>query len=273
LKTWSFLLLVCLSLAHARALVPVEDQAIVDAAQLIRSEAGDHRLILLGEMHATQEIPTLVGKLVAVYSQQGPVLLGMEVHRSEQAALRRYLASDGGKSAQSALQASPFWNVKGVQHDGRRNYDALDLIEEVRRLRHHGRDVDILAYDKPANQSLDSQQRDEAMAARLRDAFASMPRGRLLVLSGNVHAMLRRPRDAPPEMQMPMGAYLHDLDPYSVNISANRGEYWGCMQQCGPLAVMQSHRSSGRSSDGINNLEIVLPRFTVARLIGAPAKP
>jgi len=254
-----------------------DDQTIGDAVQLICREAADHRLILLGEMHGTREIPKLVAKLVSAYAQQEPVLLGMEVHHSEQVALRRYLASKGDEKARSALQTSPFWNVNGVQHDGRRNYDALDLIEQARRLRVRGKDVDILAYDNPPNQMVDSEKRDKAMAVRLRNAFATLPRGRLLMLSGNVHAMLKRPDYAPAEMQTPMGVYLRDLDPYSVNITANGGEYWACMSPCGPVAMPPSTQASGRVSDGVYNFEIVLPRFTVAHLIGAsfcePAKP
>ena len=273
LKTWILLLVACLSCAQVRAQGQVDDQQVVDAIQLIRSEAAGQRLILLGEMHGTQQIPKLVGRLVSAYADQGPVLLGLEVHHSEQAALRRYLASDGGTKARSALRARPFWNVHGVQHDGRRSYDMLDLIEQLRQLRTSGKDVDILPYDNPPDQTVDSQKRDKAMAVRLRHAYAMLPRGRLLVLSGNVHAMLKRPSYAPAEMQTPMGVYLRDLAPYAVNITANSGEHWICMTKCGTVAMMPSTQASGRNSDGVYDLEIVLPRFTVAHLIGSPPQP
>ena len=272
-KIWIFLSVVCLSCAQVGAQTQIDDQQVVDAIQLIRSEAASHRLILLGEMHGTQQIPKFVGKLVSTYTDDGPVLLGLEVHHSEQTALGRYLASDGGPNARSALQASPFWNAKSVQHDGRRSYDMLDLIEQVRQLRVLGKDVDILPYDNPPDQTVDSQKRDKAMAVRLRHAYATLPRGRLLVLSGNVHAMLKRPSYAPAEMQTPMGVYLRDLVPYSVNITANGGEFWACTATCGAAAMPPSTQTSGRDSDGVYDLEIVLPRFTVARLIGASPRP
>src|SRR5450432_1995543 len=129
LKSWSLLLIACLAFSRAGAEGQIDVPATIDAAQLIRSEAADHRLILLGELHGTREIPKLVGQLVSAYAEQGPVVLGLEVHHSELGALHRYLASDGGQKAHSALQATAFWNVKGVQHDGRINYDALELIE------------------------------------------------------------------------------------------------------------------------------------------------
>jgi erythromycin esterase-like protein len=246
-----------------------EDTAIASAVRFIHRETADHRLILLGEMHGTREIPLLVGQLVSTYAAEGSVVLGLEVDASEQAALRQYLASDGGPSARKALRTRPFWHVKGTQHDGRRNENALDLIEHLRLLRFHGRPVDIVPFDNLPDETMDSEGRDAAMAARIREAFADLPRGRLLALSGNVHAMLARPEDAPPEMQRPMGSYLRDLDVYSVDITANAGAYWACTAQCGPMQVPAFNRMSGRSSDGVNDLQVVLPRFTVARLIGA----
>jgi hypothetical protein len=208
--------------------------------------------------------------LVSTYSGQGPVLLGLEIPNSEQSALRLFLASDGGPEARSALQANSFWNVSGVQHDGRRNYQALDLIEQVRRLKSKGRDIDILPYDNASTEFIESEKRDKAMADRLHDAYIAMPRGRLLAVSGNVHAMLGRPGYAPAQMQTPMGSYLRDLDPFSIDITARDGEFWGCLKECGPVLVHPPSRTSQRVDDGTYNLLVVLPRLSVARLIGAP---
>ena len=75
-KTFGLLLLVFLVAFQVLANDGVVDPGIQEAANFIRSEAGSHRLILLGEMHGTREAPQLVGELVAAYSSQGPVLLG-----------------------------------------------------------------------------------------------------------------------------------------------------------------------------------------------------
>jgi erythromycin esterase-like protein len=251
------------------AALPVHASEVVDAARQIRSEAGAHRLILLGEMHGTREVPLLVGELVAQYASEGPVVLGLEVHRQEQAAIDRYLATDGSPKARDALRAGAFWRIEGTQHDGRRNLDVLDLIERVRDLRSHGRSVSVLPFDDVASTDGNSQVRDASMATRLRNAFIAMPRGRLIALSGNVHAMLARPGYAPAEMQTPMGSYLRDLGAYSVNITARSGEFWACMPACGPVEVATTSMPSHRVDDGVYDYEIVLPQFTVARLMGA----
>lgn len=93
--------------------------------------------------------------------------------------------------------------------------------------------------------------------------------GRLVVLTGNVHAMREKPRDAPPQMQRPMGSYLRDLDPFSVDIVARQGEFWACIERCGPIEESAGAKVSQVDGSGVWDFRIVLPRFSVARLIGA----
>jgi erythromycin esterase-like protein len=266
--TLTFALLASLIVPHAIA------SDLARAADLVRSEAGSHRLILLGEKHGTQEIPDLVAMLVSSYAAEGPVLLGLDVPRSEHAAFKRYLDSDGGPKAQGALRSMPFWQVQGIQHDGRRSHDMLDLVEHVRTLRASGHDIAILPYDiakgDAPDRVVDPDARDRVMADVVRHAWSNLPRGRLLVLGGNVHAMLERPADAPPQMQTPMGTLLRDLDPYSVDIVARSGAFWACLQPCGPLASTAGTAVSG-PVDGPFRFRVVLERFSVARLLGDTA--
>jgi hypothetical protein len=244
------------------------------AVRLIRTEAGAHRLILLGEKHGTREVPDLAAALVSAFAAERPVLLGLEVSREEHAAMRRYLDSDGGVRARAALRSGPFWQVQGDQHDGRRNHALLDLVEELRLLRATGHDVAILPFDLPQHAANGSEHRDAAMAQRVRAAHAALPRGRLLVLAGNVHAMQCKPPRAPAQMQTPMGWHLRDLDPYAVNIVAMTGHFWACTSGCRAVNAMPGTAGNGpiRSGflDGVYDLQVVLPAFSVARLIGAP---
>ena len=103
-----------------------------------------------------------------------------------------------------------------------------------------------------------------ASTAYLREHVASDASARFLVLTGNVHAMLAKPNRAPPEMQQPMGSYLVDLDPYSIKISANSGEFWGCTTSCSAKAVYPSQQSRALNAREYH-FEVVLPEFSVAR--------
>lgn len=268
-KPWAACLLLLLAVMPVRAADDFDD-----SVRLIRTEAGAHRLILLGEQHGTREIPDLVAALVRSYAAGEPVLLGLEVPRQEHAALRRYLGSDGGAQARATLRAGRFWQADDDRHDGRCSHDMLDLIEDVRLLRADGHDVAILPFDIRPYGGNGSEARDRAMAQRVRVAYSALPRGRLLVLAGNVHAMLRKPDRAPAQMQTPMGQHLRNLDPYAVNIGATTGQLWACRAGCGPVDARTSYPRSGPIRggfyDGVFDLQVVLPAFTVARLIGAP---
>lgn len=217
-------------------------------------------------MHGTQEVPLLVGDVVERWSRTGPLLLALEIHASEYESLGAYLRGDGSPAQRDALRKRPYWSVPASRNDGRRSEDMLDLVEQVRRLRALGRDVAILPFDVANGVSGGAEWRDRTMAASLRSAWEALPRGRMVVLAGNVHAMHQRPAYAPPQMQTPMGVYLQDLRPYSIEIGAQAGEYWACPTNgCGPQAVAPGMTGGRLDEAEAFHYRTVLPRFTPAR--------
>ncbi len=255
-----------------RNVVANDDSGAVAAARAaageLRRGAEAHRLILLGELHGTRQPPAIVRQLATQFASVGPVLVGLEILDSEQPAIDRYLASDGGPRARKQLLAGEFWQKPVASSDGRRNADMIGLIDSLRRLRHEGRDVAVLAFDGVLDGSGGSQARDVAMAGRIRAAFGRFPRGRMLALAGNVHAMHHKPGYAPPEMQDPMGSYLADLHPFAVNITAHDGEFQACMEgTCGPRPMHDQRIASGPRDGDPYDYELVLDRFTLAQLL------
>lgn len=250
--------------------------AIAGAAAQIAEHAAGHRLVVLGELHGTAEIPALAARLATAYAQQGPLTLALEVPQGEQPAMDRYLDSDGSDAAWRALAGSPFWQVADDQHDGRRSVQMRQLIEVVRVLRTQGAAVGVLAYDvdKDAADAHDHHWRDARMAANLRAAALAQP-GVLLVLTGNVHAMRTRPSWAPPELQLaPMVSLLLDLQPFTVNITAASGQFWGCMEErCQALPARTQMRQPLLRSTGperVYDLVLRLPRLSIATLYETP---
>jgi erythromycin esterase-like protein len=254
--------------AHAVPVPPPEDTAV----QLMR-HAGNARLVVLGEYHGTTETPRLVAGLVERYSRDNAaVRLALELPMSENVALARYLRSDGDADAREALRTSPFWIVKDDQHDGRRSRDMLDLIDAVRALRAQGRDVGIAGYDVETGTSTDNQTRDTAMATHLRQQFSALPTdARMLVLTGNAHALRARPQGAPAEMQQqPMAAQLRDLPLYSVRLDALRGEAWACLDRCGPRSLVEQPARAPRVDTHPQrsyDLVVWMPQLSVGRLV------
>lgn len=265
-------LALAVAFASPAGATPTPDDAGIDAATTaLLAHAGERRLVLLGESHGTREIPDFVHALVARDSARRPVLLALEIPHPEQLSLDAYMRSDGGPVARAALRGRAFWQRDDEHHDGRRSEDMLDLVDDLRRLRADGRDVALLAYDiAPEAPRVDGDTRDRFMARIVRAAHDALPRGRVVVLGGNVHAMLARPSYAPAEMQVPMGAHLRDLDPASVRIGARGGQSW----------IMRDGRGQAIDADRIERngamampytFGVSLDRFTVARLIGAAA--
>lgn len=241
---------------------------VEQAAREIKSAAGDHRLIVLGELHGTREIPALMSALVSNYSEREPVVLALEVSRSEHAAISAYLASDGGHAAHEALLSSGYWHVPASRHDGRRTEEMLELIEATRKLRVRGRDVAIYPFDVVVS-GRGSEIRDQAMASYLRQAHKKLAKGRLLVLTGNVHAMLRKSSSCQ-QCQTPMTSYLLDLNPYSIDVKAKQGTFLGCAKECGPMSTQSASNSGPLYEGSAYSYRYVLPEFTQGTLIQKP---
>lgn len=242
--------------------------AITRARDVVRQVAGARRLILLGELHGTREIPKLAAAVVTDYAASGPVLLAIEIDHAEQDAIDRYLRSDGSLAAREALRGRTYWTRRDVQHDGRRNDDLVALFEHVRTLRRSGHDMSVLAFD--VHRGGNHHARDRAMATVLRAAYRALPRGRLVVVTGNVHAMKEKPAGTPAMMQVPAGAYLRDLDPLAIRITARAGHFWMCREACAPARADGAGQRTGPAQGAYDHV-IVLPRHHIARLMGRRA--
>lgn len=252
----------------------VRGPAIVRAAHDIEAHTGSARLILLGEQHAAREIPRLVARLVGAYAMRGPVTLALEIPWTEQGSLDAALAARDANEARDKLLARRWWQPASTQHDGRRSEDMLDLIEHLRALRTGGHTVSLLAYDVDVDADApphNADWRDREITRRLRAGYETHP-GRLLVLGGNVHAMIERPAYAPPQMQQPAGSFLRDLAPVSIHLMARKGEAWGCTEgRCSARRIDLPMAQSG-AGQGEYTWTQVPPRFTLARLPGDPPK-
>jgi len=143
----------------------------------------------------------------------------------------------------------------------------LDLVESLRRLRVEGHDVAVVPFDIAPGEFVDSAARDRDMASYLRAAFNALPRGRMLVLTGNVHAMRKPPVMIDDRRYRTAAQLLADLEPYSVQLTASSGEFWACsMGSCG-VGRMTAPMRSGVFGDQFH-FWYALPEYTVARLIG-----
>lgn len=242
---------------------------IASAVAELRAAAGQRRIMVIGEMHGTREIPALAVSLLDAYAREGPVRLGLELPSAQQVAIDAWISGGDREAARAAMMAADTgWSRPPQENDGRRNAEILGLLDRVRAAKADGADIEVLAFDVPGAPG-DAAARDERMALRLREAYATDPAARWIVVTGNVHAMKFKP-DACPQCQKPMTAYLSDLPLFSVNVHARKGAFHACPtdRPCGPTAVAGGIGSSGPVTDTRTPFDylLVLPEFTPAEL-------
>lgn len=258
-----------------------------EAAALVAASASQERIVVLGEMHGTHEAPALAGELAGLLrpdadgAATGGVTLALEIHATEQARIDDFLDSSGNAGAREALLSGPYWDVTPERSDGRRSVAMLALLESVRERRSAGEDLRVLAFDSGSGGG-DANVRNPRMAAALREAFERDPARRFVVLVGNYHARRAPPTrvggllpgQSPP---VPTMAHLADVPMLRVNVTAARGEFWGCMggscqpwplggRRAVPANAMTGPRFQRTPHDTAGwDAQLVLPEYSVAR--------
>lgn len=185
-------------------------------------------LLLVGEVHGTNEAPALIGDLACASARYGkPVVVVLEIPIDEQTSLDNFLASKGSDADQAALLASRFWTRQ--PQDGRSSAAMLKLLHRLRTLRAEGARISVLAVDDGMPGS-----RDAGMATRIRAAHHAVPA--VIALLGNVHASREKGRQSAPDHE-PAGYLLSDLNPHSLYVRGPAGTAWVCVPECGITSI------------------------------------
>lgn len=259
-----------------RAQGGAHDDSLAAATALVLNAMGEQRLVLLGEMHGTRETPELVAALLDRLVSAGEMpALALEIARQEQPSVDAYLASSGDEEARQQLLKGDLW--QDAMHDGRDSVSMLALLEHVRRLHQTGKAVRVVLFDDMETYA-GGVDRDAVMAQNLRAAVVADPDARMLVLTGNMHAMVRpskaqmvdaqgRPWPAPKTT----GAYLADLAPWSLRIDGAEGSMWVCFStaDCGIRPITNGSPQAQPKVDVLGAEEpwdarLLLPRFTAS---------
>ncbi|MBK8067578.1 MAG: hypothetical protein IPK27_08075 [Rhodanobacteraceae bacterium] len=214
-------LLFCAASLLAGAARPADE--VPDPLAELTERAQAHRVLLVGELHGSWEVPGIVAGLATnLLADERPLLVGLEIWRSEQAALDRYLASAGTGEDRERLLAGPFWATR----DGRSSEAVVALIERLRALALKA-PLAVVAFDIEAESDITGAERDRSMGELLLARLESMPDARLLVLAGNFHTRIQSGAPWDPAHDF-MGHFLREQDPYAVEIMGVKGSTWMC---------------------------------------------
>lgn len=195
-------------------------------------------VVLVGEMHGTHEMPAAVSEIVCqALAAKLQVTLALELPQDDQALLDTYLASAGTASDRAAFLTSPFWSSQN--QDGRASVAMLRLIDDSRKRRQAGLDLEVVLLDRP--QAM--QQRDRVMADRLIEAVEAAPDRFFVALMGNLHNRVSQGSGR-------LGVFSAQALPTTVVTSLlatySGGSAWICTEDgCG------AHDLAGKPSDAM----------------------
>lgn len=169
----------------AIALLPAGASAPPDCgpAEGMEPLLGAGRIVLLGEIHGTDQAPTFTASVACRALADGlGVTVALELPQSEEEAVRAFVGSSAPSApGPGAVVDLPFW-AKSYQ-DGRTSLAMLGLIERIRDWRRGGADIDVILLDEPSS----FRQRDARMAERLLAAAAADDERFFVALTGNLH--------------------------------------------------------------------------------------
>jgi hypothetical protein len=203
----TFALSPCASAFAQPGLAALEPYPLPPAVERAANEfAAQTDVLILGELHGTQEVPAVAAALLAPLTKLGYQVLALEVPGDQQASL---IAWATGKTT----TVPKFF--AGPSEDGRGSIEALNLIRTAlsppfgwklicfdeteedmqRQIAEMNRDPQRGAQGKPESKSqsermiADSLRRDADMASILAEQLRQLPaEARVLAICGNLHA-------------------------------------------------------------------------------------
>ena len=207
--------------------IPGWDQVLADEAT---------RIVVLGEVHGSNEAPAVVADAACLTAQTRPVVVALEQPSLDQPVIDAFIASDGGEAAREAFLAAQMWHLP--MKDGRSSEAYFGLFEKLRQMRAAGTIEAVIAFQPSAVMGQPSAQPSErpsqgiyekAMADQL--LAGTRPGTTVIALVGNIHAMLTEspfePRFMPMATHLPAGSV-------TLFVVPNGGETWSCQRDtCG----------------------------------------
>lgn len=231
------------SVLGAMVSAAVVGAAPLDFSPVLDRVAAGTRVVIVGEVHGTQETPEAFGQLVSQAVERfGSATVALELPHAG-GLYGEFVAGlwDGGR-----ILALPFWARSG---DGRQSEAMLRLLFRLRELRSSGADVVLQVFDSRAGYA---GQGDAALAEALRGIVADADGRPVLVLTGNLHARKRAGASFDPDFR-PMAHRLEDLPNLSLDARFSGGSAWICQpgNDCGPQELGSQVRGEAPGSPGV----------------------
>lgn len=203
------------------------------AALLDRPE----KIIVVGELHGTTEVPVAFAGLVCEAANQSAVTVALELPETDQSLLDAVMTAPDEETATRFLMSGDFGDPRRA--DGRHSAAMFQMIIDIWKIRATGRDVEVRAFQPRLSviRGRDQAWWELEMAYGVSRALVARPHARLFVLTGNIHAR-RTASQQNPRLGVPAAGLLHRQDTLSLVVASQGGSSWNCRPECG------SHRDA-----------------------------
>ncbi|UTW56434.1 hypothetical protein [Kordiimonas sp. SCSIO 12610] len=232
-KTYNCIVLLCVLFMSTHAVLAEKYtcQSPVDMTSVINA-IEDEKLIFIGELHGSNEMPVFLSALACHYAMAGErVLVALEMPVYQNDVLTDFVQAGNDVDAATAidrLTTNEFWFQHG---DGRQSKAMLGMINDLRQLS-KGFQLDVVAVDLPQTEhdkSAISVTRDEFMAENIDGYIKTGIYDRILFFGGNNHTRLTKRQG----VDKPIALHLKAMKPFSIVLSFKTGEVWACINSCG----------------------------------------
>jgi len=253
---WKSILSVLLLVTACAPAAPITETLDLECALYANTERlldrGTSHVIILGEMHGTNEAPDALQQLVCAALDAGhPVRVGIETGWTQSQALDDALSPPLNREAMR--DAGPaMWGI----HDGRSSEAVLSVFQQFSDWRAQGLDIRVFGFDAEPEEWVDAENqsaaRDAMMAVQVDNNLQDFE-GVVVLLTGAFHARkLAFTFDA--DEYVPMATKISQRPVLSLEMHFEAGAAWvnaGIMhddgtyeEKVGPLEM------SGNAKDG-----------------------
>jgi hypothetical protein len=190
---------------------------------------ASRRLIVLGELHGTEQSPAFVGTLACRTAAEGwPVAIALELPQQDNPALQTYLGSQGTASDREVYISTSTW--KRDWEDGRSTAAMFALVEQLRALKAAGAALEVEGIDDRRYLGNDREAAMATLVETMRRRLLDRP---MVVLVGNIHAQTRTGQVT--DDYLPLGSRLDrfGLKPVPLVMAYDAGTAWGCTLEAG----------------------------------------
>ena len=206
---------------------------------------ADRRIIVIGELHGTVEVPAAFAEIVCEAAQRGPVTVALEMPQAMQPQMDAFLAAPDEAAALQALEGTQFLNPRMA--DGRSSLAMLAMLNRIRAVRAEGLDVTVHLFQPSARRPAGFEQSwyELDMAKALAEGIYARPESRVLVLVGNTHARKTGIAEIS-EVGLPAVAHLPTTEVLTLDVAQQGGAAWNCGPDCRANPILSTYDASAR---------------------------